>query len=277
MVDLPPGEVGKMFRNSLWRFSADLEVSKWVNKYAADSQEGTQLLDKGPWWEPQQKYMRSTKPSRLDKVLVAAYNAGGVVTALKLNQWGYDIDPNCSCGQLDTQYHRAWTCTRPDVLKARNDAGNKRILRLAANTPGSSPLFARLFIGVPEVTQTEKPDGVELQYMVNGQEVEPFSFRSEDGVIYPDGSCIHGQWELLARAAWCLAQKLPEGDWATISGNIHPEFRQTAACAEHSAAYWSCVVVDEPCIIKPDCSGVVQCHKRGRQFSVSGNRPMAGI
>jgi hypothetical protein len=137
MVDLPPGEVGKMFRNSLWRFSADLEVSKWVNKYAADSQEGTQLLDKGPWWEPQQKYMRSTKPSRLDKVLVAAYNAGGVVTALKLNQWGYDIDPICSCGQLDTQYHRAWTCTRPDVLKARNDAGNKRILRLAAGTPGA--------------------------------------------------------------------------------------------------------------------------------------------
>ena len=37
------------------------------------------------------------------------------------------------------------------------------------------------------------------------------------------------------------------------------------------------MVVDEPCLLKPDCSGVVQCHKRGRLFSVSGNRPMAGL
>ena len=106
MVDSPPVEVGKMFRNCLRSFSAELEVNKWTNKYAADSQEGMQLLDKGPWWEPQMKFMRSSKPSRLDKVLVAAYNAGGVVTAHKLHQWGYIIDPTCSCGQLDTQYHR---------------------------------------------------------------------------------------------------------------------------------------------------------------------------
>ena len=148
------------------------------------------------------------------------------------------------------------------MVQARNEAGNKRILRLARISLGSSPLFARLFIRAPELPGLVVHDQVELQYMVDGVEVEPFKLKSSDGVIFPDGSCIHGQWECLARAAWCLAQKRPGGEWATISGNIRRDFRQTAACAEHSAAYWSCELVDESCVPKPDCSGVVQCHKK---------------
>ena len=68
---------------------------------------------------------------------------------------GYDVDPTCAlCGlAVDTPKHRAYECTHPLVVAAREAAASPELtaefLAEAVASPDDHPLFSRLTIPHP--------------------------------------------------------------------------------------------------------------------------------
>ena len=64
-----------------------------------------------PWWEAMRAFHRSQRHSPLHKNLLMRAHTKTLLTNSTLQEWGYDINPDCSrCKCSDTAQHRAYAC-----------------------------------------------------------------------------------------------------------------------------------------------------------------------
>eukprot|EP00959_Pyramimonas_sp_CCMP1952_P425004 8901955-Pyramimonas_sp.AAC.1 len=60
--------------------------------------------------------------TRQQQFLLKCAACDAIWTEKRAKDAGYLSCGRCECGQVDTPHHRIYTCTRPDVLAARENA-----------------------------------------------------------------------------------------------------------------------------------------------------------
>ena len=174
--------------------------------------------------------------------------------------------PLCKAAE-DSVFHRAWECPqRPGKDNQQDDIGKAA---LAAGK--ESWLYSRGF--QPHVVDTSTG----LTTTVAHKTPNWSRFRSEDGPVYHDGSCVGGN-STHPRAAWAAVQVDAEGrEIKAIWGVVDKHMEQSANTAEHVGLINALAEAEPGCEFVTDCATISEAWNKGMKFAAAAKRPHGGI
>jgi hypothetical protein len=109
-------------------------------------------------------------------------------------------------------------------------------------------------------------------------DVEDFHFAPHDGLVFTDGSALHGSREGLASAGAAAVQVSVVGVVVKAARVPVPCWMpQTAAAGEHLAAALAAALADGPITLVTDCAGVVTSFCGGASYACGYKRPFGGL
>jgi len=208
----------------------------------------------GLWLEPARKLFHSKARYALsfrEKRCLLKFVSRSYVTGSTLCKWGFATLGTCphpGCGQLDTVYHRIFTC--PFFGEERRTLVPRHVLAKALAAGPSSLLFNCGWVEVPcDVVTQAQADGTMYSFFVGPDESEavgpvPFSPLLP---IYGDGSGLRPGHPIVARAGFSISQFDERGNHLVTARSPVPSFLpQNAAVAERLCIVAANQVLDSP-------------------------------
>lgn len=198
------------------------------------------------------KPLRKTRASKevnekAKRVLKIAFT-DGIVTAPKLAKIGFDIDPVrplCKAAE-DWVFNCAWECP----LRLGKDNQQDDIGQAALAAGKDSWLYTRGF--QPHVVDTRTGFTTTVAHKTQNWS----RFKSEDGPVYHDGSCVGGT-SIDPRAAWAAVQVDADGlEIIAIWGVVDRHMEQIANTAEHVGLIHALAEAEPGCEFVTDCATI---------------------